>query len=611
MKGRLARFRAPAVAFVCALCLAGATAPPAEALNPVKPVCGIAGLFSGILGKACTVVQNGGRLVKAGHKLLTGNVGGAVKAVVGGSKAASTATSALGLAAIGAWVLGGAKVALHETVSVLGKTTTPQLRSTWFSSTYWRMAGIAAVLTLPFLFAASIQALMRSDLALLVRSVFGYLPLSMLAISVAAPVTMLLLAASDELSAAVSSAAGNAAVHYLGRASDIIGGLTVIAGSPFLAFLIGVLLVAGALTLWVELLMREAAVYVIVLMLPLVFAAFVWPARRIWAIRAVELLVALILSKFAIVAVLSLGGAALSSGLGAGITGWIAGIVLLMMGAFAPWALLRLVALSELASSAAGPLRGELRASDAGLVPAQGYAGAAHDWAALKTTEMRRDADRTAAAEASDDPGGPADGAPGDLRPVAGSPNGRSADAGESLDGDGSLDRDGSLNGEGALDTVAEDESVVAEAPGGGPAGSAEAATDDAADTAGADDAGDRAGVTVAAASSEAIASNGAAVGPVPHTEAGDREGRTQRRTASDDAHQAEYDVPRVVLGLDEFPPNFGVLGPYVLGGDSDGSDDAKPQRTELERPDPPRGQRHPDDADPSPPSPEPEEGRL
>ena len=63
--------------------------------------------------------------------------------------------------------------------------------------------------------------------------------------------------------------------------------------------------------LWIELLIREAAVYVIVLMLPLFFAAMVWPARRVWAVRAVEMLVALILSKFAIVAVLSLGGAAL------------------------------------------------------------------------------------------------------------------------------------------------------------------------------------------------------------------------------------------------------------------------------------------------------------
>ena len=117
--------------------------------------------------------------------------------------------------------------------------------------------------------------------------------------------------------------------------------------------------IAGALALWLELLVREAAVYVIVLMLPLAFAAMVWPARRVWAIRALELLVALILSKFAIVAVLSLGGAALDRIGHFGIGAAIAGIALLTLAAFAPWALLRLLPLSELASGVASGLRRE------------------------------------------------------------------------------------------------------------------------------------------------------------------------------------------------------------------------------------------------------------
>ena len=133
----------------------------------------------------------------------------------------------------------------------------------------------------------------------------------MLAIAIAAPVTMLLLAASDQLCGLISSAAGNASAHFLANAGGASSaGLSAFAESPFLAFLVGLFMIGAAFALWIELLMREAAVYVIVLMLPLAFAAMVWPARRIWAVRAVELLVALILSKFAIVAVLSLGGAA-------------------------------------------------------------------------------------------------------------------------------------------------------------------------------------------------------------------------------------------------------------------------------------------------------------
>jgi hypothetical protein len=392
------------LALAAAAFASGATAPPASALDPAKPVCGVAALVSGLIGKACTVVQNGGRWVKAGQKLLGGHLGGAVKTALGqgGGKVGASATTAIGLAAVGAWVLGGAKVALHETATILGHTTSPQLGTTWFSATYWRVAGISAVLTMPFLFAAAIQALLRSDLSLLVRAAFGYLPLAMLAVGVAAPVTMLLLAASDQLSAVVSSAAGNASTHFLTESAVVLGALAVV--SPFIALFAGLLVVAGAITLWMELLMREAAVYVIVMMLPLAFAAMVWPARRIWAIRAVELLVALILSKFAIVAVLSLGSAALGASVGAGahgITTAFAGIVLLVMGAFAPWALLRLLPLAEIASSAAGSLRSETRAgAGPGLEQADARARAGEDWAMSATAQMRRDAsDATGASD--------------------------------------------------------------------------------------------------------------------------------------------------------------------------------------------------------------------
>ena len=276
---------------------------------------------------------------------------------------------------------------------MIGHTTAPQLQSAWFSATYWRVAGIAAVLTLPFLFAAAIQALVHSDLSLLARAAFGFLPLAMLGVGIAAPLTMLLLAATDQLSAVVSSAAGHASTHFLNRASAGIGALTLLSRSPFLVFFAGLLTVGAAIVVWFELLLRAAAVYVIVLMLPLAFAALVWPARRIWAIRAVEVLVALILSKFLIVAVLSLGGAALSQSFLSSISGMLAGFVLLTLGALSPWALLRLLPLGEIASAAVGSLRAETLGKGGRLLQAASGGGAiAHDWG-FTTAEMRRDAD--------------------------------------------------------------------------------------------------------------------------------------------------------------------------------------------------------------------------
>ena len=399
--------RVAAVTAVAAVVsLSAVHAPPATAFNPIKPICSIGGLFSGLVGKACTVVEHGGRLISAGGKLASGHVGSAIKTFLGsgGSTVGSKATFALGLAAIVTWVLGGARYALDATAGVISRTTSPRLQSTWFSATYWRVAGIAAVLTLPFLFAAAIQALLQSDLSLLLRAALGYLPLAMLCVGIAAPLTMLLLAASDQMSAVVSSAAGHASGHFLSRATAALAALTLIARSPFLVFFAGILTVGAAVALWVELLLRAAAVYVIVLMLPLAFAAFVWPARRIWAIRAVEVLVALILSKFLIVAVLSLGGAALSQSSLTSVSGLLAAFVLLTMGTLAPWALLRLLPLGELAAGAVGSLRAET-ASAGGrtLARADGVAASGHEWDA-RTAEMRRQAQDASATRGFADP---------------------------------------------------------------------------------------------------------------------------------------------------------------------------------------------------------------
>jgi hypothetical protein len=399
--------RRAAIVLAASGCVACATPAPASA-GIGSAVCGAAGLLSGVLGKTCSAISGpAGKLLKG----LLGSGGGA----------GAAASRAVGLAAVGAWVIAGARFALRETVKVVGATTSPQLTSTWFSATYWRTTAIAALLTLPFLFAAAIQALMRSDLAMLVRAALGYLPMAILASAIAAPLTMLLLAASDEMSRVISAAAGGTST--LTRSLEIAGVLGAFAKSPFLAFMVGLLGVAGALVLWLELVVREAAVYVVVLMLPLAFAAMVWPARRVWAIRGIEILVALILSKFAMVAVLTLGSAAFSQIGHLGIVAALAGVALLMLGAFAPWVMLRLLPLSELASGAMAPIGRQARAmaERGGSILAQ--TAGAHAWdedgaSRLEhlTAHMRRDA--TLASEPA-----------GSVRGGAG-PTGRSPDGG-------------------------------------------------------------------------------------------------------------------------------------------------------------------------------------
>jgi len=135
-----ARAAAPARAF------GPATAPAnASELNLSKSICGAAGAANQAIRIACGgIAGNGGALINGGKQLITGNVGGAASTVLGaGAGTLATAGATVGLAAISASVVAAAGAVLHETAAALGSTTAPQLQSTWFSATYWRMAAIA------------------------------------------------------------------------------------------------------------------------------------------------------------------------------------------------------------------------------------------------------------------------------------------------------------------------------------------------------------------------------------------------------------------------------------------------------------------------------------
>jgi hypothetical protein len=380
-------------------------------MSPPASVGGTAGRLLAARHDPSAIIYHGHLAVPVQDPGSGGGLGGLIHTILHPISSGAGALAGVGLAAVGSWVLAGARAALDETAKVIGTTTAPQLDSTWFSSTYWRVAGLAALLTLPFLFAAAAQALMRSDLSLLLRAAFGYLPAALLGVSLAAPLTMLLLAATDQMCAVVSGAGAGGGARFLANAALAAGGISALNGSAFLAFAVGLFTAAAAVTLAVEMLIRQAAVYVVVLMLPLAFAGFVWPARRIWTVRALELLVALILSKFAIVAVLSLAGAAYGSAGTPGASTLLSAMALVTLSAFAPWALLRLLPFTELAAGAHSAIRSEAMRMPRAAGNAAAAAGTATEWTAGLSSAMLRqaeDAGQGAGRTAADLTGSPA-----------------------------------------------------------------------------------------------------------------------------------------------------------------------------------------------------------
>ncbi|HEY5246520.1 MAG TPA: hypothetical protein VIJ60_12695 [Acidimicrobiales bacterium] len=270
---------------------------------------------------------------------------------VGGASSTVLGAGADGvLGALSNWVVGGAGWLLDQVGGVLSTTTSIDVGSGWFTTDYRAMTGIAVAVVLPVLLLSIAQSVYRQSAAVLVRSALVQLPLALVLTAVAVQLVQLSLAVTDNLCTAISAGAGaNIAQALSGLATALTSqAASGTQGIPSFVLFVGALLLAfGAFALWLELLVRAAAVYVAVLFLPIGLASLAWPAISHWARRLVDTLAALILSKFVVVAILSLAVAAVGSGTQNGFSAVLGGGALLLLAVFSPFVLLRLIPVIE------------------------------------------------------------------------------------------------------------------------------------------------------------------------------------------------------------------------------------------------------------------------
>lgn len=243
--------------------------------------------------------------------------------------------------AIGAALDGSLGWLMHQFTAELASSTAPQLGAAWFLARLQTMKEVAVVAVLPLVLVSIAQAVWRQDGRALARTVGVQLPLAALA-------TMVLAAVAQELSSWV-----DAASNYVGAqagfdphalAATVLGRVVMGSLPPYVALLLVVLALVAVLLLWLELVCRSAAISAAMLFMPLALAGLVWPATAVWARRLAETLVALILSKLAITAVLSAGTFALASSSASSSPGrLIGGAALMAISALAPFAILRLL----------------------------------------------------------------------------------------------------------------------------------------------------------------------------------------------------------------------------------------------------------------------------
>jgi hypothetical protein len=279
------------------------------------------------------------------------SVGGDIARQAAGGVLDVTA-SAMGSAA--SWLVG-------HVIDLISATTSVQLSSSWFADRAQSMRNVLVLVVLPVLLAASLGAVLRQDLRRLGRVWAVGLPVSLIAGIAGMQFANLALAATDQMCQIV---AGGGTSRQLGDAfSGVIVSSLTSGEPPFVQIAIAGLIVIGTVLVWLELVVRAAAVYVAVFFMPLALVGYIWPATTHMAKRAIEMLVALILSKFVIVATLTLGLAAITRGSPS--DGAVAGGAILLIAGFAPFAILRLAPIVETAAIAHldGLARRPLRAS--------------------------------------------------------------------------------------------------------------------------------------------------------------------------------------------------------------------------------------------------------
>jgi len=311
------------------------------------------------------VLQN---VCKAGTNPV-GAAGGAIGQAAG-NLAATAGDSALrsftnAVASAGQWFL-------EKVGSLINDTTSPDVvNAGWFVSQYRIMLALAIVIALPFLLVSVAQSVVRADGMQAIRSAFVYLPIAAIFSFVGPAMAQMLINTSDWMSSAVGHDASQNADKFMHDAGGWLGALgagTVNPVAPvFGVLLAAIIVVVGAISIWLELLLRDAAIYISVLFLPIGFSAMVWQAGWRWCKRLIEFLIAIIFAKVFIVAIVNLAAAGLArGGLADKFEGVLAGGALLLMAAFTPIALLKLIPLAEAAVVTAGHQRAALRQATAG-----------------------------------------------------------------------------------------------------------------------------------------------------------------------------------------------------------------------------------------------------
>lgn len=244
-----------------------------------------------------------------------------------------------------AQAMGAAAGWLFEAVwAVFDTTTLVDVTSDEYLGVYNIVFGIAVFVMLLFFCLQLITGLIRRDPGALTRAALG-LAKSVLGSFIAVTLTALLLEVVDQLSLGIIQAAGETTESMGNKIAALAAGLTAIniaapgVGAIITIFMAGLAISAAAIV-WLSLLVRKALILVAVVLAPLAFAGASWDVSKGWIGKWAMFVIALAVSKLVLTVMFLVAITQVSAPIEADLASLsdpLAGVVLMLMAAFAPY----------------------------------------------------------------------------------------------------------------------------------------------------------------------------------------------------------------------------------------------------------------------------------
>ena len=259
---------------------------------------------------------------------VAGAAGSAVQGLAGGA-----------MDQVATWMVQAAQTVDGDVMKAATATSTPELSAPWYQQEFGYLAffgaALAGIVALLGVFSASA----RGDPHALGEIFYGILRAGLVTAMVVS-LTLLALKVADGISGDIAQ---HMPAQFFGTLSSAWGnkGWGGLASSA-LAFVAALLEVVIAVLLWIELLFRDAAIYVAVLFFPFTLAVAIWPRLSDANSKLMRILGVFIVFKPAALIVmmtganLLLGGLSFDGGLAPSAGTILVGLAVLAMAAFAP-----------------------------------------------------------------------------------------------------------------------------------------------------------------------------------------------------------------------------------------------------------------------------------